>query len=111
MNKLKVGLVLRTSEMMSSFGGVKNAENRGFISHPSYFLFDSENGDNFSAKEYIVVEVLRSRLDGFSGDDRDLTDFEEEDGPSPPPARIGRLTRCFAGSILPTLRRTSVILF
>ena len=58
MNKLKVGLVLRTSEMVSSFGGVKNAENRGFISHPSYFLFDSENGDNFSAKEYIVVEVL-----------------------------------------------------
>ena len=27
------------------------------------------------------------------------------------PARIGRLTRCFAGSILPTLRRTSVSLF
>ena len=43
-------------------------------------------------------------MDGFTGDDRDLTDFEEEDGPSPPTARIGRLTRRIPGTILSTLQ-------
>ena len=55
--------------------------------------------------------ALRSRLDGFKGDDRDQMDFEEGDGPSMPPARIGRLTRRSTGTILSTLRRTSVSLF
>ena len=35
---------------------------------------------------------LTISLDRFKGDDRDLMDFEEGDGPSMPPARIGRLT-------------------
>ena len=41
---------------------------------------------------------------------RDLMDFEEGDGPSPPTARIRRLYRCFAGSYSPDplQRRTSV---
>ena len=38
-------------------------------------------------------------------------DFEEGDGPSPPPARIRRLTRGFPGTFFSTLRRTSVSLF